>query len=378
MIAPERLDADPMKFNVANGTLIFSKQSEGYVALRPHNPADLITKISPVLFDPKAVCPGFDAFFSSVQKEEGVRRLILQWHGYSLTGDMREQKFCNHWGEGSNGKSVFVELCAYIAGEYSQSVPVETFLNDGKGRSPGQASPDLARMPGVRFLRTSEPPRGARLAEGQIKLATGGEPITTRHLNKGFFEFPPEFKLTISGNHKLRILSSDYGIRRRKIFIPWREKISGARVDGELKNKLIIEASGILNRLLDGLRDWLDNGLILPPSIIEAAADYWSDNDPAGEFLRECVMPAEGERVKSSRMHAVFTAWAKANATEEWSEKGLSRALKDRSFVSKRSNGMWWLDAKLVKSESDFVDFDGKPYADDPAEKGANDDTVDF
>ena len=378
-IAREQLDADPFKFNVANGTLCLGKRFDGYVDFKPHNPVDLITKLSPVCYDPAATSPLFDQFFAHVQPEESYRRLLMQWFGLSLTGDTREQKICILWGEGSNGKSTLVEICAHIAGEYSQSIPVETFLDDGRhGRSPGQASPDLARLPGVRLLRTSEPRRGAKLADAQIKLATGGEPITARHLNEEFFEFAPEFKLTISGNYRLRLGGGDHGIRRRVIFVPWRVQIPQEQRDTDLKQKLLAEAPGILNRLLDGLRDWFDHGLLLPAGVVAATSDYHADSDPAGEFLKECVAEALGERVKASRMHAVFKAWAKANASEEWSEKGLSGALKDKGMYSIRSNGMWWRDVKLIKHEIDFVDADGKTGAGDFDGRVRNDDEVAF
>jgi putative DNA primase/helicase len=52
----DALDADPWKFNVANGTLIFDCAARS-VSLKPHDPADLITKISPVAYDPAATCP---------------------------------------------------------------------------------------------------------------------------------------------------------------------------------------------------------------------------------------------------------------------------------------------------------------------------------
>ena len=58
---------------------------------------------------------------------------------------------------------------------------VETSLDHGKA---GLAKPDLAILPGVRILRTSELEKNSRLAEAMIKLVTGGELIQARHLNR--------------------------------------------------------------------------------------------------------------------------------------------------------------------------------------------------
>ena len=128
-----------------------------------------------------------------------------------------------------------------------------------------------------------------------------------------------------------------------------------------LGEKLRAEASGILNWMLDGLRDWMDRGVDAPAGIIEATADYRRDNDPLGRFMEACVTHEAGGRVQSSVMHEVFCAWAKANGASEWSNKGLTNAMKERGFVSKHSGVMWWLNVRLTASVNDFIDHLGKP-----------------
>jgi putative DNA primase/helicase len=107
-------------------------------------------------------------------------------------------------GQGKNGKSTLFNAWAHVIGDYGRSVAIETFLSaNAAARRP---SPDLARLEGVRFVRTSEPERGAKLAEALIKLATGGEPMTVRHLStRTIFELLPSFKLVMSGNYRPEI-----------------------------------------------------------------------------------------------------------------------------------------------------------------------------
>ena len=363
-VLPEQLDADPFKMTAANGTLVFRKTDDGpYVTLKPHDPADLITKLSPVVFDPQATCPVFDDFLAYVQPSPEMRRFLLQWQGLCLTGDVSEQRLVLFVGrEGKNGKSTFIRICSHIGGDYSRTIPIETFLNEGRGRSAGQATPDLAMLPGVRHLWASEPEKGAKLAESLIKLVTGGEPISARHLwARDYFEFYPQFKLTISGNYDPKIGGTDGGIWRRVTKVPWDVTVPEEKRDAQLGEKLRAESSGILNRLLDGLRDWLDHGLVLPSAITEATAALRRDSDPCGRFLEYCVAPDSGARVRSSEMHELFCAWAKVSAVPEWTSKGLALALKEHGLTSKHSNGMWWLGVRLTRQISDFVDTDGRP-----------------
>jgi putative DNA primase/helicase len=376
------LDADPMRINVLNGTIVVHKdRAEGdCIEFRAHRPEDLITKICPVEYDRAATSDLYDRFLAEVQPDETMRRFLHQWGGLSLTGDIGEHKMCFWYGKGRNGKSTLLETWAYIAGGYADNTQVETFIDHGKSQSGAQATPQLAKLAGVRMLRTSEPDKGARLNEALIKAITGGDTIDARHLNREFFSFIPQFKLTMFGNYQPRITGTDNGIWERVRLVPWTVTISKERRDHALTSKLRAEAAGIFNRLLDGLRDWIDHGLIEPAAVTAATQKYREDSDPLGRFLNVCVKPAPGKRVQSSEMHKLYNAWAKASGAREWTATGLGRALTERGYVSKQSNVMWWLDIELGKSIGDFVDEGGKPLrlTESDNRQFENDDTVNF
>ncbi|MBR0855650.1 phage/plasmid primase, P4 family [Bradyrhizobium liaoningense] len=360
-VSIDKLDADKMKINVRNGTLVVAKRAESdYVEFRPHDPADMITKLAPVDYDPKAARPVFDAFLARVQPQAAMRAFLQQWLGVSLTG-ITEQLLAFLYGKGSNGKSVLMDAVSYVAGDYGETVPIETFLDHGKSRGAGQATPDLAILPGVRMLRTSEPEKGAKLAEALVKLVTGGEPIQARHLNRDFFKFYPQFKLTMSGNYRPTISGTDEGIWRRVRLVPFSVTILKEERDIHLGDKLRAEAAGVLNWLLDGLRIWLDKGLQEPDDVVQATAEYRAASDPLGRFLGACVADSLGDRVQSSVLHQVYEAWCKASGENAWKNRGLSLAMQERGYKSKQSNVMWFLDIKLTKSVSDFLDADGNP-----------------
>ena len=375
MLAVEaaELDKDPFLINVDNGTLRIDREVDGYITFRPHDPADLITKLAPVAYDPEATAPGFDRFLADVQPSPSVRRFLGQWHGVSATGAYVQQLVFN-WGKGRNGKSTLIDALAFVLGDYGETVPIETFLSEGRGRTAGQATPDLAILPGVRYLRTSEPDRGAKLAESLIKLVTGGEPIQARHLNRDYFRFYPQFKLTMSGNYRPEIRGNDEGIWRRMLLVPWTVTVPKESADEALPEKLRAEAPGILNWLLDGLRDWLDGGLKPPHDVTEATSAYREESDPLGRFLKACVAPSPGGRVQSSEVHRLFLAWAKVNGEREWSSTGFGRAMREAGYRSLNSHVIWWLDILLTRSVTDFGDEAGRsPDPPSPAAGGADD-----
>lgn len=120
-----QLDADKMKINVNNGTLVVAKRDEGdFIQFQPHDPNDKITKVSPVDYDPVATAPTFQKFLERVQPKSEMRLFLQQWFGLSLTGDISAHKLVFLYGKGRNGKSVLVNAVSYVAGDYAQSVPI--------------------------------------------------------------------------------------------------------------------------------------------------------------------------------------------------------------------------------------------------------------
>lgn len=375
-IRADAMDSDRMAINLLNGTLRLVRTGSRWsmvdgklsmiahgdawgVRLFVHDRKDLISKVANVAFDPIAKSDAYDRFLAAVQPDVATRRFLHQWGGLSLTGDISEQKLAFFHGKGRNGKSTLVDAWSWLAGDYGGSVAIETFLDQGRGRKGGEATPDLARLPGIRFLRTSEPEKGAKLAEALIKLITGGELIDARHLNKGFFSFLPSFKVTISGNHKPKITGHDDGIWRRVMLVPWDVQIAKDDVDKSLPEKLRGEAAGILNRLIAGLLDWRDAGLIEPDSVLEATAKYREQSDQLGRFLSEATRDVTGARSKSSLLFALFSAWSKATGGAEWQPVGFAKAMEDRGYEKKTSNGVQWLDIEMVKTVDDYAEAAG-------------------
>lgn len=369
---PESFDADPAAFNLDNGTLRVARhETEPYLKFTSHNPLDRITKLAGCAYDKKAACPQYNTFLDRVQPDAKMQRHLHAWGGVSMTG-LPLAKMSIWWGLGRNGKGTAAEAWAHVAGDYAQSIAIESFLDEGRSRRGGEASPDIASLPGVRLLRTSEPKRGSKLAEDMIKLVTGGDKITARHLNRDFFEFFPTFKLTMQGNHKPRIDGVDNGIWSRVLLVPWLITVPEGEQDLALPAKLKTEASGILNRLLDGLCDYLDHGLSPTDEVLAATADYRHDSDPVGEYIKDCTEarePMKDEasgkltewRVSGKEIFETYMAWAKAHGERPWSHKAFSRGLQDHGIRRIKSSGIYYLGLVMTKG---ITDFDGMEIAD--------------
>jgi DNA primase len=356
-------DTDSMLLNCLNGTLRFYPPQHGEparVELRPHNREDRLTKLAACDYDPDAPAPLFQATVKWAQPDRARRRYLRQWLGYNLTGDMGEQIFQIWYGPlAANGKSTVGNACREAIGDYGDTINVESFLDEGQKKRGDQATPDLVRLPGVRFLTAGEPPQGAKINEALINSVTGGDPMNVRDNFRSFFRFEPIFKFTLWCNDLPSIPKGTAGIWRRVKVIPWEQHKAEHERDRDLPKKLRGEYAGILAWMVRGLLDWADNGFIEPESVQLASADYKHDSDPLSNFLRLCTNPDAEARVQSSTLYETYQAWCKAVGEYEWKQKGFSQALKAKGLLNKASNGMHWLGIRLVKTRNDFVDQHG-------------------
>ena len=107
-IADDMLDRDKFLLNVENGTIDLRTGELG-----PHDPADFITKIAPVAFDPEAKCPTFLRVVNWITKgDREFVNYLRRAFGYCLTGDTTEQVFFFVIGPGRTGKSSSRMSCA--------------------------------------------------------------------------------------------------------------------------------------------------------------------------------------------------------------------------------------------------------------------------
>lgn len=352
----DEFDQEDWVIAVNNGVLSVGAADE--IELNHWRRDHLNTRLAPVDYLPEAKCSRWRKQIEETLPDKDTAIYFQKWMGYSMVGDIAHQLVTFLEGQGSNGKSTLLEVICEIIGNYSATTGIETFLHD-KNRSGSGPSPDLARLPGVRLVRTSEPEAGVRLSESRLKVWTGGEKMTARNLNKGFFEFRPRGKLTISVNVKPTIVGKDDGIRRRIRVIPFKRQFGIRNDDGELikgsskkKNQaalvadLLEEKSGIFNWLLDGLSMVLEDGLEAPKEVLEATKAYFTEMDPIGQFFAECTkrvdnyVPACGlGEVDGATLYKVYEAWCEGAGETAKNKTAFGRRCTDLGYKKRASNG---------------------------------------
>lgn len=262
---------------------------------------------------------------------------IQRWCGYTLTGSTVEQFFCFAFGTGRNGKGTFAETLKYIAGDYARIVAPET-LTEAK-RAPGAASPDVVALAGARLVLSAETNDGSYMAEGLIKTLTGGDTITARPLFGSQFEFLPQFKLLISGNHKPVIKGVDYAIWARVRLIPFTITFSDEDRDPQLQEKLRAEAPHILAWMVAGCLKWQEQGLQDVPAVVkQATQEYKADMDIIGAWIEERAGRDPTRETVASSLYQNYRSWALDNGYKApMTNQAFGRRLSDMGFKKKRT-----------------------------------------
>jgi len=148
---------------------------------------------------------------------------ILNVLSYLLHGGNNDSMFQIWQGTGANGKGLLAVLLKYIFGDYYAESNISLLTQ--KSAASNAASPELARLQGIRIAMFSEPEKGAKLNNGLIKKITGGEQITARKLYCDNIEYMPQFTPIIQCNTNFSLEDiTDDSIPRRLKFIEFKNQ----------------------------------------------------------------------------------------------------------------------------------------------------------
>jgi putative DNA primase/helicase len=322
-------DTDPWLLNTPAGTVDLRTGK-----LRDHNPDDKITKVTGISPDWNCLIPLWAQFLDRVTA--GNRKLVEYLQrvaGYSLGGSTREHALFFLYGTGANGKSTFINVITACIGGYHKVAPIETFTASNTERHPTE----LAGLRGARLVTAVETEEGRRWDESKIKALTGGDPISARFMRQDFFEYLPQFKLMIAGNHKPGLRSVDEAIRRRFNLIPFTTTIPVDKRDPELLEKLKAELPGILAWAIDGAVTWQKQGIGRPEIVIAATAEYLEAEDGISAWIEECCSRDPNAFATSSSLFVSWSAWATKHGEFVGTTRKLNSTLESKGFTRHRT-----------------------------------------
>ncbi|WP_062008926.1 DNA primase family protein [Arthrobacter alpinus] len=337
-VQASELDADPYVLNTPTGSLDLKT-----FELRPHDPADCLTKITRGAHDKSACSVRWEAFLERILPDAEVRAYVQRVFGLSLVGKQLEHILLVAIGTGRNGKGVAYESVGYSFGDYTHFAP-STLFEQTKANVNG-ASPALFDLRGARFVALSETEKTARIASSLLKSLTGGDPVTARKLYGDPVTFLPSWLILLVTNHLPTFPANDPAVFERVRVVPFDVYIPEGDRDRQLTAKLEEEADGILTWAAQGLADYWEGGLCEPDAVKLATSNYAADQDNVSRFMEVMCTDAPVHGGSTTKeLHDAYAEWAIAEGIFREHRLGrtdFGRALDKLGFAAvKKSRGM--------------------------------------
>ena len=311
-VSNDVFDKDPYLFNCQNCVINLRSME-----VLEHDPQLMLSKISNVWFDKNAKSTEFMRFISEIMLQNNDKINYLQrLFGYCLTGENSQEECYMCYGSTTrNGKSTLLEVIGYMLGDYAMNIQPETLAQRDKNSR--NASGDIARLEGCRFLHMSEPPKRMKFDVALLKTLLGRDKITARHMYEREFEFVPVFKLVINTNYLPVVMDDTLFSSERIKVITFDRHFKPEEQDRTLKRKLKTRdnISGLFNWCLEGLQLFQQDGEVLfePDPVTLATNDYRNKSDKIQLFIDDCLVADTDYNTSIKEAYLYFTAWCKDN-----------------------------------------------------------------
>ena len=334
-MSADKFDTQPYFINCLNCTVNIATGD-----VHQHDPADFLTKIANVWYDPDAKSKEFENFIKSIMQEDTSLISYLQRAlGYSISGATFQECFFITYGATTrNGKGTLNNTMIHMLGDYAKTAPYEVFESK-KYKSSGGASEELARLAGSRYVSVSEPSEDMVLNSALIKTLSGNDRITARYLYENSFEFTASFKLWINTNHLPSIPDDTVFKSGRVQLIPFNRHFKQSEQDRGLKARLTEREniSGAFNWCMKGFQLMAaEGGLSVPECIREEIEKYREANDRIGEFINDCFIVEDIDKkskVKFSEVYKIYQNWCKDSGYRAMNKKNLKSKMQDRVMI---------------------------------------------
>lgn len=311
------------KLNFKNGVYNFHKRT-----LTPHDPSLGFRYCLPYEFDPDAIAPRFNKFMREITDGDADLCSILEeFGGFALSGD-------EYWihktlfllGEGSNGKSTFIDVLKMCAGKDNYST---VSLKDLRSENNRQL------LEGKLFNIAPELAADALKDTEKFKYLSDGSEITVKLMYNQPYKIKNRAKMIFASDNIPETDDPGFAFMRRLVIVPFNKTFDDTNRDDQILEKLERELPGIMNVFIAGYERLLKNRRFTVARSSEEEKEWVSsENNLVKMFISETpnvvVHPLNG------RCHFTTTFDIKRKFDEWAIERGIVKEV-ERVTVNKFS-----------------------------------------
>jgi putative DNA primase/helicase len=361
----DSLNADADKIVVLNGILDISTGN-----LSNHSSDCLSTILYPVNYHKLQVLPKGEFEFDDFKKVLGKSMYWeyitscftidgnVDWNGiytlfemmaYCLIKDCRFDKAMMLIGQGSNGKTVFIDFMQNMFGNENISNEQLGDISDDKFKS--------AELYGKTCNLFADIDQADLWKTGKLKMLISGDRMSAQRKHGHPFTFKNFAKMVFSANRFPRVTDQSNGFFRRFIIVEFKKSFQGKLAKVEYRNTLPFiqeERDRIFSTLIPVLNKMIERGGFRFDREIQELRNVWNKNsDPIDQFLADENEVAhtdnEVDVISFLQLHMRYTNWCHDNNIIAEKLRKFNKALLDAGYQPKNSNGMRkWVGMKLV------------------------------
>lgn len=277
--------------------------------------------------------------------------------GDSLFARQNKDKLYILYGNGSNGKSTFINMITRIFGDYGTTMNSDLLIS--KNNSSQSTEFSLSSLTGKRFVSTSETAEGKKMDTVAMKQMLSGEQISVQKKYGSQYNMTPFFSPWMSTNNKPVIRDTDYGTWRRIYLIPFINKFDDSKKDVNMPKKLAAEMPQILGWMIKGAVKVynLNYQIDKPKCLEEALVEYKTEFDTIQVFLNDMCVVFPGKTISAQTLFEKYKNWARQNEEFLYSESKFRTEITKRGFklVKDLNNGLLYEGLKLIEDKRGVV-----------------------
>ena len=333
---------------------VLALYKDGSIKTLPHDEKYHFTYKLNYDYDEHAQCPIFDKFLKSSLVCNDLINVVIEYLGYILNNNAkRHEKALFLYGDGSNGKSTFLNIVMALLGRENLSFVELTEMSDmGK-----------CALMDSKLLNISSDANKKGLDTGAFKKIVSGEPILGKFLFKNIYTISLLPKLIVAMN-KLPFHNGDnsHGFFRRLLLVPFTVIIKEEDKDYDLERKVIEnELSAILNLVIKGIGRLNTQGKFTEAQAMkDAMNNYKESSNHVEAFIDEEQYQAVSKDTKTGtslkELYKHFTQWCKDYGHNPYTSTYLGTELNHLGYEAyKNSSKHYRIVQKKLENETNFT-----------------------